>query len=197
MVTLDELDAITATVPDVKEDEAKIVTVRCNPELVDQYREASKQVADWTVRKDLHGARLKREAEPLRIAQGRQRNELVKSVVLDGVLRYTLQNKFAALKAQSFSEVSAVFGADYTKYITINIEVAVNRKTLLANAADAEVVAAYRLLKTKGIIFDTRTGHPTETLYRDMTFSDGVRAKALSLGLTPQAMLVIPKSISR
>lgn len=199
-MTLDDLDAIVAEVPETKPEKAgKIPVIPCSPELADRVARFighKQRAAEEAALEKSVGTEIKREAEALRVQEARKSGAITSSIVL-GDLRYTVQQKFTPITADAFPEISSAFASDFERFIRIDVSYSLDRAALLLRKSDPEVVAAFTTLRKKGILPQTRTGRPTETLYRQMTFDDNVRAQALGLGLVPQAMLASVKAVSR
>lgn len=195
-LTLDDLDLIAPDVPEVKEKEGKIVSVPFDAGMLDTFEADKANAEKYAARQAESGGAIKRLAELARLDEAKKSGQMVKSIMLAGRVRYTVQNKFTAVKGADLPAVIDAFGERGAKYIRIDTEYTYDRKAMGVHMHDPEVVAAFRLLRTRGIFPQTRTGIPTESLFRDMSFDEEVRTVAHDLGLRPQAMLVV-KAVSR
>ncbi len=164
--------------------------------VVDLFKEAKSQAEDWAAKQSLYGGMIKAAAEPLRIAEGIKAHDCVQTLNL-GDVRYTAQNKFNPIEAKDLLEVSRVFGADYERFILTKTEFFLNTAALEIirdgqdEKAKQKIREAMRTLSEYGAVTRIRSGHATNALYTALSMDETIRAKAASVGLCPQQMLVV------
>lgn len=189
---VESLDDLYASVPDVvtvDESDSDLVTVTHDKEACQKWLDAKKTLADAEASEKALNAALKLAGEPLRMKEAQRSQGLVKSVILDGMVRYTRSQKFSAVKVGLADSLSKLFGPSFGTYFLDAKTPKYDEKVAAAKFREPEVAAAIRSLIKHGVIKVERSLKPTELLYRDFTFNDQVHAKCVEVGIEPQAVL--------
>lgn len=198
MTTTPVTNRIAALVPDADpfaiegakattKKKAGVQSVAFDAERVSAYIKADKDEKDATALKAMLGGLLKTDAEHIRLSLCLMSKSVVQSVLLDGRLQFTAQDKWSKIDPAKGADLQTAF--DLFGHFDDRKETKLNMAALAAHKADPEVVAAFALLRSKGVLEQTRWYEPTEQFFGAYCLDADLRARARGFGLSPQLSL--------